>query len=567
MSTNGPQLEERLSNLERRVASMERWVFDGAPAEAPHVPPREERARRRRIRAHDAPRRRTVASPMFEEDAIGTWFPRLGALAVLIGAGFGFKYAIDQGWIGPGLRVVLGIVAGLALVAGSEVTRKRGWHPYAQAVAGCGVALVYLSVWAAFHLYGLVSGPVAFVGLVATTGSAVALALRLDSLPLALIGIAASFLNPIVVGSIGIGGTTVLVYVVALDLGVLTLAAARRWAALDALAFFGSWTLYGASSAGVGSFAFATTLFVTFAAVPFVRRALHTEVRPWRDVRLAVGGGLAYYLAFMSEVFDAHQHGTVTLSIAAVYAGLTLLSLRMSSKRDLLTVTHAGISLLFVTIWPVVALESRETVVFWALEAVLLCASARAAGMRQAHLAGGIVMMLSVAANIVRIGDGYHPHDLLVNAESLVLVVQIAALYGIAALLRDQDEDRTLVNAALGGAHLLTLLWLSVEARAHIGGDALSSQEQQAVAFAYTSIWSLYAGGLLAAGIALRSRLLRALSVWIFGCALVKLTVRDLWFLDAPERVLGFIGIGALLLACSLMFHRFKDFVLGPEGL
>ena len=95
---------------------------------------------------------------MFEEDAIGTWFPRLGALAVLIGAGFGFKYAIDQGWIGPGLRVVLGIVAGLALVAGGEVTRKCGWHPYAQAVAGGGVALVYLSVWAAFHLYGLVSG-------------------------------------------------------------------------------------------------------------------------------------------------------------------------------------------------------------------------------------------------------------------------------------------------------------------------------------------------------------------------------------------------------------------------
>jgi uncharacterized membrane protein len=154
----------------------------------------------------------------------------------------------------------------------------------------------------------------------------------------------------------------------------------------------------------------------------------------------------------------------------------------------------------------------------------------------------------------------------LLNGESLVFVIQIGALYGIAALLRDDDEDPTLMNAAFVGAHLLTLMWLSVEARAHIGGGALSSQEQQAVAFAYTSIWSLYAGGLLAAGIALRSRLLRALSIWIFGCALVKLTVRDLWFLDAPQRVLGFIGIGALLLACSLMFHRFKDFVLGSES-
>jgi uncharacterized membrane protein len=564
MSTNGPTVEERLASLERRVAWMEQT---GSAAWPPRVPSRDEPARPRRIRAQDAPpKRRAVASSMFEEDAIGTWFPRLGALAVLIGSGFGFKYAIDQGWIGPGLRVLLGIVAGLALVAASEVTRRRGWHPYAQAVAGGGVALVYLSVWAAFHLYGLVSGPVAFLGLVATTGSAVALALRHDSLPLALIGIAASFLNPIVVGTGGVGGSTVLLYVVALDLGVLTLAAARRWPALDALAFFGSWLLYGASSAGVGNFAFATTLFVTFAAVPFVRRALHTKVSPYRDVRLAVGGGLAYYLAVMSEVFNAHQHGTATLSMAAVYAGLALLSLRLSSKRDLLTITHAGMSLLFVTIWPVVALESRETVVFWALEAVLICVLARATGMRQAHLAGGIVMVLSVTANVARVVDGYQLDDLLINAESLVLVVQIAALYGIAALLRDQDEDPTLMNAAFVGAHLLTLMWLSVEARAHIGGDALSSQEQQAVAFAYTSLWSLYAGGLLAAGIALRSRLLRALSVWIFGCALVKLTVRDLWFLDAPQRVLGFIGIGALLLSCSLMFHRFKDFFLGSDS-
>src|SRR5918996_4017659 len=285
MSTNAPTLEERVASLEQRVAWMEQT---GSPPWPPRVPRREKPSPRRRIPARGAsPKRRGVASSMFEEDAIGTWFPRLGALAVLIGAGFGFKYAIDQGWIGPGLRVLLGIIAGLALVAASELTRERGWHPYAQAVAGGGVALVYLSVWAAFDLYGLIGGPVAFIGLVATTGSAVALALRHDSLPLALIGIAASFLNPIVMGTDGIGGSTVLVYVVALDLGVLTLAAARRWPALDALAFLGSWMLYGASSASVGNFAFATTLFVTFVAVPFVRRGLHTEATPYSEVPLA----------------------------------------------------------------------------------------------------------------------------------------------------------------------------------------------------------------------------------------------------------------------------------------
>jgi hypothetical protein len=36
----------------------------------------------------------------------------------------------------------------------------------------------------------------------------------------------------------------------------------------------------------------------------------------------------------------------------------------------------------------------------------------------------------------------------------------------------------------------------------------------------------------------------------------------DLWTLSTGERVLAFVGAGCLLLACSLLYHRFKDMVL-----
>jgi uncharacterized membrane protein len=39
--------------------------------------------------------------------------------------------------------------------------------------------------------------------------------------------------------------------------------------------------------------------------------------------------------------------------------------------------------------------------------------------------------------------------------------------------------------------------------------------------------------------------------------------VVDLWTLSTGERVLAFIGVGCLLLACSLMYHRFKDMIFG----
>ena len=135
-----------------------------------------------------------------EENVVGTWFPRLGALALLLGAGFGFRYAVDRGWIGPGARVASGVAIGVLLLLLGETTKRRGWAGYAQAVTGGGVAILYLTVWASFALYGMVSDPVAFALLVGVTTLAAGLALRHDSVALAVLATLGGFLNPIVVG-------------------------------------------------------------------------------------------------------------------------------------------------------------------------------------------------------------------------------------------------------------------------------------------------------------------------------------------------------------------------------
>jgi hypothetical protein len=39
----------------------------------------------------------------------------------------------------------------------------------------------------------------------------------------------------------------------------------------------------------------------------------------------------------------------------------------------------------------------------------------------------------------------------------------------------------------------------------------------------------------------------------------------DLWSIGPIHRIVSFAGIGALLLACSLLFHRVKHVVLGER--
>lgn len=48
-----------------------------------------------------------------EEILAGKWLTWVGALAVIIGAGFGFKYAVENGWLDPSRRVILGLLVGL----------------------------------------------------------------------------------------------------------------------------------------------------------------------------------------------------------------------------------------------------------------------------------------------------------------------------------------------------------------------------------------------------------------------------------------------------------------------
>ena len=65
------------------------------------------------------------------ESRIGSqWFNRIGILAVLVGMSWFLKLAIDNHWIGPLGRVVIGLIAGAGLVTWSERFQRRGYPAF-----------------------------------------------------------------------------------------------------------------------------------------------------------------------------------------------------------------------------------------------------------------------------------------------------------------------------------------------------------------------------------------------------------------------------------------------------
>ena len=498
-----------------------------------------------------------------EEELIGTWFPRIGALALVLGAGFGFKYAVDQGFIGPALRVVLGMVVGMGLLAGAEATHRKGWHPFAQAVAGGGLAMLYLSVWASWHLYGYLSPFAACLGLVAVSALGVVASLRHDGEALGVVAILGAFWSPFATGLALTSAGTTYTYVLAIDAAVISLAWARPWRTITKIAFTSTWLIFGAVGGPEDvAIAAATGAFVLFAAPPYLR-AIGDKVEAGRgDVVALVTNGLVYYVAVLGQLADdtLRLAGPFTLLMAATYAVSALIALPVPPARNLYAATIA-MSVFFVTVWSPIELDIRAVPLIWALESAALLLVAK-------RLQEGVV---TVASAIVLAGSVYlqfatsaadAAYGFTSAAARVAFVAEIAVLYMMSLLNRGPTHQHGSYRL-LGviGAHALTLIWLSIETIVHFN-DPGSLEPSSATQFALSGLWAVYAGGLLAAGIGMRSGACRVLSVVLFGLTILKMSVTDLWLLPTFQRLLGFGGIGILLIACSLMYHRFKAFLL-----
>ncbi len=184
---------------------------------------------------------------------------RIGAITLAIGIVFFFKYAVDNKWITASGRVVLGLVAGLILIGVADWLRKRGQRVFSQGVCGCGLAILYISLYASFAYYQLVPQAAAFVAMVAASALAVFLSFRYEHPAIAALGLIGGFLTPPLLQKGAIHPWFLFPYLLILDVSSFGLTIRRRWFILQVIAFVGTTTLFlewasvhGPGNTGVG---------------------------------------------------------------------------------------------------------------------------------------------------------------------------------------------------------------------------------------------------------------------------------------------------------------------------
>ena len=276
----------------------------------------------------------------FEQALTSRWMVWLGGIALAIAGLLFAAYSIEQGWIGPQTRIILGFLFGLALTAGGEWVRRR---PFQRAIASirtdyvppalsaAGLSTMFTSIYAGHALYALYPTLMAFVVLAIISLGAIAYSM-LQGWFIALLGIVGSFITPALMPSEAPSAWTLFPYLmVVLGAGLaIVYAMSWWWVGFASLAFGSLWCLYwlhsaytGLDAAAVGAYilVFATGFYLLHHNRGYTEAAGKDLLVQMKDnaVHLLSWSGIVAALILLVSFVRIDQYGTISLATLGLF--------------------------------------------------------------------------------------------------------------------------------------------------------------------------------------------------------------------------------------------------------
>ena len=587
-------LKERLAHLEKTGSAGQiediaagrtgktRPSHDAPPSPTPSPLPKKEK-----------PRREKKDGESLETRIGGRWLNRIGIVAVVIGVAFFIKYAFDNNWIGPTGRVVLGIVSGLGLIGWGQHL-YRTYRIYAQGLIGGGIAILYVSLFAAYDFYALIPYGAALAAVAFVTASAVILSSIGDDIALFIIVLAGGFATPLLLGFSDDHQVSLLTFVVVLDLGVLAAAYRKNWKIINFLAFFATLIIfslwagkyYSHSSHLVPTQVFLVIFLVIFAALSFSYNITHRKKTSVWDLLLIFAAAFSFFSASYANLTPENEGlmGLLAGGMAAIYFGMGYLTHRRNAGDKLLILGFYSVALAFITVMIPIELDGAWVTVGWATQAAALVwigliTRSRAVGI------GGLVLFFVVLMRLIYVDftvDLYaEDFRVLLNGRFLTaLYVTLALGFGTVIMDRamkavPRDTFRKVSGALLFiAAHLVMITAISAETYdffelqriaipvAQGDADRMIDTILYAQRLSLSGIWMVYSAALIIFGIAAKNRTARIFAITIFAVTILKVFFFDLSRLERFYRIVSFIGLGVILLAVSYLYTRFKDSII-----
>jgi uncharacterized membrane protein len=350
----------------------------------------------------------------------------------------------------------------------------------------------------------------------------------------------------------------------------LIVAEFRKWPEAPpwtATMYWGSyffWSAIGHSSYPAESrFLWLTLGFVLFFAWIVWWAVLQKRALRSTDLVVLAANAAAYFGASYYAL-NPNYHAYMGLFAAALGAlNLVLAKLVWNpeavSERDSWPALLAvAVTLTFLTLAVPIQFSGFRITIAWALEgAALAWLSSRFKSSR--ILAGALLVLLLVVfrlfaydAMIYSLGNQY---KLIANTRFFTFVVSAASLMAAAKFFADRVPARISYIAG----HVVLLASFGMEIIGWAERSVATADQFSTITVAISIEMGLYAVILVTAGVVTRTAVNRILGLGLIGIVVLKLYLSDVWELGRVFRILAFMGLGAMLLAVSYLYSRFRD--------
>jgi uncharacterized membrane protein len=535
------------------------------------------------------------------ENRIGSQlFSRVGIVALLIGATWFLKLAMDNHWVGPLGRILIGLIAGAGLVLWSERFRRQGFNAFSWSLKAIGSGVLYLSLWAAFQLYHLLPGSVALGAMVLVTAWNAFMAWSQSSEVLAAYALAGGMATPLLLSTGGNHEVFLFTYVLAIDIATVLLIRLKPWPRLllgafpATVAYFIGWYIgFNSAEQLAPTVLFVTLFFCVFALVPIGWKEggpdLQTDLQAGlqagfqagkrgafriTEIFLPLGNAIFASLAVYSLLQDAGHHSWVPwvmVLFAAIYLGLMRLP-----QTSIASAVHLSLGIVFLTIAIPLKASGRWITVGWLAEAAALLWVSSHLDMATTDAASAganrILRWLGVAA----LALGFC--GLLIQPVWFGKPIQTAffnarfatALFGIAVFAcsawialharQRSDEDgyawRRIAGISIIALNLVAIIACVRELDTVWGLASAHSNASLRKALAISAFLMIYGGILLAVGFWRRTAFIRWQALLLLVFTIAKTFIYDMRNLSQGYRVVSFLGLGALLMAISFAYQK-----------
>lgn len=273
----------------------------------------------------------------FEEKFGTRWVVYIGGLALALGGIFLVRYSIEQGLLGPGMRIFLGGLLAAGLVAAGEWMRRQERLSGIAGISGAhipsiltaaGTTVAYATVFAAYALYGFVGPAFAFVllGIVALATLGAAL---LHGPALAGLGLIGAYVTPALVSTDEPNYWALYLYLAVVTAAAFALARVRlwRWLAVAAIALNFLWMLPGIDDGRADVLmphAFHALVSFALVAALIVSGLLYGPPAAPGRIEAESSGGLAVYVLAAAFLVLANHHDSLALGVFAALVAATL---------------------------------------------------------------------------------------------------------------------------------------------------------------------------------------------------------------------------------------------------